>query len=131
TCSAATPLLVNTPINATSFGSFNDYQLSGATCFTGIAQSSSIATGVDVVFSFMAPSTNVFSFKVTNYSSTGNLVMYATTSCPAATPGSPVNITCDNISGPAFIASNRALSSTSEELMCLSLTSGQQVFIFV
>ena len=130
-CAAATPLSVNTPLNGTTFAAFNDYQLSGATCFTGIGQLSSNATGVDVVYSFTAPSANTFSFKVTNYSATGNLVMYATTSCPAATPGTPVNITCNNVSGPAFAASNRAAGSTSEELMCLSLTAGQQVFIFV
>ncbi len=131
TCSAATPLTINTPLNGTTFAGNNDYQLTGTTCFTGIGQSSSTATGREVVYSFIAPSTNTFSFKVTGYAVTGNLVMYATTSCPAATPGVPVNITCNNVSGPAFAATNRAAGSTSEELMCLSLTSGQQIFIFV
>jgi peptidase C25-like protein len=131
TCGGATLLPLNTPLSGTNFAAFNDYQLTGTSCFTGVGQTSSSATGVDVVYSFTAPSTNVFSFKVTNYSATGNLVMYATNSCPAATPGTPVNITCNNVSGPAFVASNRPSASTSEELMCVSLTSGQQIFIFV
>ena len=131
TCSAAITLPVNTAINGTTVAGNNDYQLSGTSCFTGVGQTSSTATGREVVYSFTAPSTNTFSFKLTGYAVTGNLVMYATTSCPAATPGTPVNITCNNISGPAFAASNRVSGSTSEELMCLSLTTGQQVFIFV
>jgi peptidase C25-like protein len=131
TCAAAIALSVNTPVSGTTVAANNDYQLTGATCFTGIGQISSSATGRDVVYTFTAPTTNLFSFKVTNYGVTGNLVMYATTSCPAATPGTPVNITCNNISGPAFAASNRGSGSSSEELMCLSLTAAQQVFIFV
>lgn len=131
TCAAATALTVNTPVSGTTFAAFNNYQLTGATCFTGIGQTASTATGVDVVYSFTAPSANTFSFKVTGYAVTGNLVMYATNSCPAATPGVPVSITCNNVSGPAFAASNRINGSTSEELMCLSLTAGQQIFIFV
>ena len=131
TCATPIALTVNTPVVATNFAASNDYQLTGSSCFTGIGQTASSATGADVVFSFTAPATNIYSFKVTNYNTTGNLVMYATTSCPAATPGTPVNITCDSLSGPAFVASNRATASSSEELMCLSLTSGQQVFIIV
>jgi hypothetical protein len=131
TCAAATALTINTPVNGTTIAASNDYQLSGTSCFTGIGQTSSNSVGRDVVYSFTAPSANTFSFKVTNYSTSGNLVMYATTSCPAATPGVPVNITCDNVAGPAFVATNRASGSSSEELMCLSLTAGQQIFIFV
>ncbi len=131
TCSAATALTLNTPASGTTIGAFNDYQLTGASCFTGVGQTAVIGGGRDVVYSFTAPTANTFSFKVTNYGVTGNLVMYATTSCPAATPGTPVNITCNNITGPAFVASNRAAGSSSEELMCLSLTASQQIFIFV
>jgi hypothetical protein len=131
TCVAATALALNTPVTGTTMAAFNDYQLTGATCFTGVGQTSSTATGREVVYSFTAPTANTFSFKVTNYAATGNLVLYATSSCPAATPGTPVNITCNNISGPAFLASNRAAGSSSEELMCLSLTASQQIFIFV
>ncbi len=130
-CASATSLSLNTPLNATTFAAFNDYQLSGTTCFTGIGQTSSTAGGRDVVYSFTAPTANTYSFKVTNYGATGNLTMYATTSCPAATPGTPVNITCSSPGGPAFVASNRATGSSSEELMCLALTAGQQIFIFV
>ncbi len=131
TCAGAVTLPLNTAVNGTTFAGNNDYQLTGASCFTGIGQNSSTAIGREVVYSFTAPSTNTFSFKVTGYAVTGNLVMYATTSCPAATPGTPVSITCNNLSGPAFVASNRVSGNTSEELMCLSLTTGQQIFIFV
>jgi len=130
-CSAATPLVLNTPVNGSNFGALNDYELTGATCFTGIGQTPSSGTGADVVFSFTAPSTGSYSFKVTNHSAAGNLVIYATTNCPAAVSGTPVDITCNNVSGPAFVSSNRSSTSTSEELMCISLTSGQQIFIFV
>jgi len=131
TCAGATTLALNAPLAGTTFAAFNDYQLTGASCFTGIGQTSSSTVGREVVYSFTATSANTYSFKVTNYSAAANLVMYASNSCPAATPGTPVNIACNNISGPAFAASNRAAGSTSEELMCVPLTNGQQIFIFV
>jgi hypothetical protein len=131
TCSSPQALTLNTSVNGTTLGAVNDYQLSGATCFTGIGNTSSGATGRDVVYSFTAPTAGNYSFRVTNFNVISNLVLYVMTSCPAATLGTPVNITCNNVSGPAIAAANRANTSSAEEVMCLALTASQQVFIVV
>jgi hypothetical protein len=125
TCAAATPLTLNTPLSGTTAFAANDYQLSGAACFTGVGQTASTAAGVEVVYSFTAPSAGSYSFKVTNYSIANNLVLYAAISCPAATPGTPVTV------GTCLAASNRNASGSSEEIACLSLSAGQQIFLFV
>ncbi|HJQ24580.1 MAG TPA: C25 family cysteine peptidase, partial [Blastocatellia bacterium] len=123
TCAGATALSLFTPVDGTTVAAANDYQLSGSTCFTGVGQTASTAAGRDVVYSFTAPSADTYSFRVTNYDTDANLVLYAASSCPAGTP--PVTVsTC-------LGAANRDSSSSSEEVMCLSLTNGQQVFIFV
>jgi hypothetical protein len=124
TCANPTVLPLSTPVAGTTVAALNDYQLSGSTCFTGIGQTASTATGRDVVYSFTAPSAGDYSFKVINYFS-GELVLYAASSCPAATPGTPVTVaTC-------VAAANRHKAEHSEEIPCLSLTSGQQIFLFV
>jgi hypothetical protein len=125
TCASAAPLSVNTPVSGTTAFAVNDYQLSGAACFTGIGQTASTATGADVVYSFTASSAGSYSFKVTNYSTANNLVLYAASSCPAATPGVPVTV------GTCLAAANRNSSASSEEIACLALTAGQQIFLFV
>ncbi|MFL6212739.1 MAG: C25 family cysteine peptidase [Blastocatellia bacterium] len=124
TCAAATALPLGLPVAGTTVAASNDYQLSGAACFTGLGQTSSPATGRDVVYSFTAPSAGDYSFKVINFFS-GNLVLYAASSCPASTPGTPVTVaTC-------IAAANRHTTRHSEEIPCLTLASGQQIFIFV
>jgi hypothetical protein len=125
TCAGAVALSLDTPVNGTTVVASDDYELSGSGCFTGIGQNPSTATGNDVVYSFTAPVAGNYSFKVTNFDSLSRLVLYIASSCPAATPGTPVTVaTC-------LSAANRSLSSPSEEVMCQSLTAGQQVFIFV
>ena len=121
TCSGAIALSLNTPVDATTTSGTapianNDYNLSGAGCFSGIGQSASTADGIDVVYSFTAPSAGNYSFRVFNYASPfSNLVLYVASSCPAATPGTPVTVsTC-------LGASNRAPDSPAEEVMCLPL----------
>ena len=131
TCSGAIALSLNAPVDATTTSgatpaAMNDYNLSGAACFPGIGQIASTADGIDVVYSFTAPSAGNYSFRVFNYTNPfSNLVLYVASSCPAATPGTPVTVnTC-------LGASNRAPDSPAEEVMCLPLTLNQQVFIFV
>ena len=131
-CAGAAALLLNTPVNGATVAGFipianNDYVLSGSACFTGIGQTPSTAGGDDVVYSFTAPSAGSYSFRVYNYSSPdiADLVVYVASSCPAATPGSPVTVTT------CLGASNRSSVSTAEEVMCLPLSASQQVFIFV
>ena len=132
TCASPSALTLSTPVNGTTQGATNDYQLSGSACFTGVGQTQSDAVGRDVVYSFTAPVAGTYSFKVTNYFNsisppfvTSNLVLYVASTCPAATPGVPVVV------GSCLGAANRASASTSEEVMCLSLSAGQQVFVFV
>jgi hypothetical protein len=131
-CASPIALTLSTPVNGTTQGATNDYQLSGSTCFTGVGQTQSDATGRDVVYSFTASVAGTYSFKVTNYFNsisppaiTSNLVLYVASSCPAATPGVPVTV------GTCLGAANRASVNTSEEVMCLTLAASQQVFIFV
>lgn len=124
TCSAPTSLLLNTPHNGTTQFAGNDYQLSASTCFDlGIGNTSSSASGRDVVYSFTAPNEGKYSFKVTGYDTSKQLVLYLATSCPTGVP--PVTVaTC-------LAAANRQLASTSEEVNCVLLTLGQTVFIYV
>jgi hypothetical protein len=127
TCAGAIPVALNEVVSGTTVGGLNDYQLSGGACFTGFGQSASTASGRDVVYSFTAPAAGNYSFRISNYGGGGDPVLYVASTCPAAT-GSPVTVTT------CLGASNRtgAVGAyTSEEVMCLPLTSGQQVFIFV
>ncbi len=123
TCAGAIALSLDTPVNGSTAVAANDYQLSGAGCFTGLGQTASTASGGDAVYSFTAPAAGNYSFKVTNFDTIRNLVLYVATTCPAGPP--PVTVsTCS-------AAANRQLSSTSEEVNCVALSSGQQVFVFV
>jgi hypothetical protein len=123
TCASPGLLTLNTPVSGTTVAAANDYQLSGSTCFTGVGQVSSTAAGHDVVYSFTAPSAAKYSFRVTGYDPNSNLVLYVASSCPGGLP--PVTVaTC-------LAAANRDPSSTAEEVYCLPLSAGQQVFVFV
>jgi len=125
-CSGAVALSLNTPISGTTAAAGADYQLSGTTCFTGVGNVPSTAAGRDVVYSFTAPATANYSFNVTGYNAVNNLVLYLSTSCSA-----PGTLTCSNSSGPVRAAANRQTGGTSESVNCVSLTTGQQVFVFV
>lgn len=130
TCAGVIPLSLNTPLNGTTTSGLtpaatNDYVLSGAACFTGIGQTASTADGIDVVYSFTAPTAGTYSFRAFDYNTSfSNLVLYVASSCPAAT-GSPVTV------GTCLGASNRSPDGEAEEVMCLSMAMGQQVFIYV
>lgn len=123
TCSSPTSLTLNTPVNGTTASAAGDYQLSGAACFTGVGQTASTATGRDAVYSFTAPSAANYSFRVTGFDITKNLVLYVASTCPGGLP--PVTV------GTCLGAANRDPFSTSEEVQCLPLSAGQQVFVFV
>lgn len=122
TCAVATTLLLNTPLQGTTVGATNDYELSGAGCFTGIGNTPSTAAGNELVYSFTAPSAGSYSFRVTNYNG-GDLVLYTATTCPVGAP--PVIV-------PSCLgAANRLVVGTAEEVPCLSLSAGQNIFVFV
>jgi hypothetical protein len=122
-CSSPTTLTLNTPATGTNQGAFDDYQLSGSACFTGVGQTASTAAGRDVTYSFTAPTAGNYSIRVTKFSTTSNLVLYAASSCPSGSP--PVIVsTC-------LAAANRNSAFGAEEVMCLSLTASQEIFLFV
>ena len=125
-CAGASALTLNTPVDGTTAAASADYSLSGATCFTGVGNTSSTASGRDVVYSFTAPAAGNYSFRVTNYDSLSNLILYVSTACPA-----PSTLTCNNVGGPVIAAANRDSGSSAEEIKCLSLANAQQVFVFV
>src|SRR6266496_2002562 len=127
TCAGAIPLTLNIPVaGGTTGNTNNDYQLSGSACFTGTGNTATTASGRDVVYSFTAPAAGQYSFRAWQYVSTGtsNAVVYLADTCPAANPGTPVPVSC-------FAASNFQSSTGGEELNCVSLTAGQQVFFYI
>jgi hypothetical protein len=125
TCASPASLALNLPTSGTVVLATNDYQLeAGSAAFTGIGQTTSTGVGREVVYRFRAPLTGAYSFRVTDYLATGNLVLYLSDTCPAATIGSPVTVA-------ATQAANRNTSSSSEELVPVKLGAGAQVFLFV
>jgi hypothetical protein len=124
-CSSAVPLQLRQSVDGTLSTAVNDYQLSGAACFIGVGQTASVADGGDAVYSFTAPAAANYSFKLTDFTGVGDLVLYTASSCPAATVGTPVTVaTC-------LMASNRNAVQASEEVLCQAMTAGQTVYIFV
>jgi hypothetical protein len=125
TCASAVPLQLRQRVDGTLSTAVNDYQLSGAACFIGVGQTASVADGGDAVYSFTAPQAANYSFKLTDNTGVGDMVLYTASSCPAATPGTPVTVaTC-------LMAANRNAVQAAEEVLCQAMTAGQTVYIFV
>ncbi|HKR60354.1 MAG TPA: hypothetical protein VJS64_11525, partial [Pyrinomonadaceae bacterium] len=128
TCADATPLTLNIPVAGFTSGvAANDYQLPAASpCFPA-GHTATTAAGRDVVYSFTAPSAGQYSLRAWQYTSTGtsNVTTYASSTCPAATPGAPVTVTT------CLSAANIQSSTGGEEVNCLTLTAGQQVFFYI
>ena len=124
TCANAILLSLNIPAHGSTAGGTDDYRIViGSPSFTGIDQTPSIAAGRDVVYSFTAPKAGKFSFKTFDYDTLEDLVIYVTADCPAASPGNPKSL--------APIASaNRSLVNA-EQIICVPMTAGQTVFLFV
>src|SRR6185436_19336035 len=120
-CEAAVPLTLDTPVSGSTQLAGNDYRLNGSTCFTGVGQTPSVATGRDVVYSFTAPSAGSYSFRAGRYG-TGNVVLYLASNCPSGTK--PITV------GTCLAAANRS-AGPSEEVMCQSLASGATVYAYV
>jgi hypothetical protein len=126
TCALAQPVFLDTRITGSTILASNNYQLSGSACFTGLGHTAVTAAGRDVVYSFTAPTAGPYSIKAYNYSfeSGFNLVLYAAAGCLG---GTNAVITVTN----CLAAANRNSASTAEEISCLPLAAGQQIFIFV
>lgn len=127
TCAAPTTLTLNNPQTATLSMAFDDYELSGVVCFGGVGQIATFASGRDAVHTFTAPTADSYSFRVQNLEAGGNPVLYLATECQPAVGGQPVVVGC-------LTASNRTSSASgfaSEEVACLGLAAGQQVYLYV
>jgi len=126
-CSSPQPVQLNVPVVGRTLYARNDYDFGNSVCFTGVGQTPVDTPGLDVVFSFTAPSNDTYSFKVKNYNLAAepdyDLVLYVSPVCPATEPG---GVTINDCLG----AANRNLS-IAEEVLCVPLTNSQQVFIFV
>jgi len=123
-CAAPVALTLGVPRTGTNQFSANDFQLSGAACFSGLGQAPVNAAGRDVVYSFTAPVAGEYSFRA-GVKDTSNPVLFVAGTCP---PGGPPVVV-----GSCLAAANRNLltSPGAEEVSCLGLAAGQQVFAFV
>jgi hypothetical protein len=123
TCGAAATLTLDTPVSGTTVTASDDARLpSGSPCFTGIGQTASTASGVDVAYRFTAPGDGRYSFRLTGYDPSKNAVLYVASDCPS---GSPPGLVAGCLGG-----ANRTVTSP-EEVSCLPLVSGQTVYVYV
>src|SRR5439155_11494074 len=107
-------------------------ELSDPSCFTGTGQTVSTAPGGEVVYEFHAPTSGEYSFRATGFSPASNLVLWVAGSCPPATPGTPVTVgSCLGAANRTVNAANSYSANTAEEVSCLPLAAGQNVFVFV
>ncbi len=126
------PLALDRITLGTTLNAANDYR--STTCpFPGPGQIPTTSNGIDVVFSFEAPSTDLYSFRYVQDDSGANLrfqgpSLYLSTQCPAP---DPVN----TVAG-CFVAANRMNDQTtgngnrSEEINCVALTGGTTYYLF-
>lgn len=131
-CGSPAPVTLGLPVIGATYPSSDDYRLSGPACFAGPGQTPSGAAGGDVVYSFSPPVSGAYSFRATGYSLAGNLVLHVADACPPAAPGTPV--TLDGCLGAANRTSpppTAANANSAEEVPCLPLLAGRNVFIVV
>ena len=125
-CSNPQPVQLNIPVLGRTLFAHDDYDFGNSLCFTGNGQTPVDTPGLDVVFSFTAPSNGTYSFKVKNYNIAADpnydLVIYISPTCPLPDPGGTMN--------DCLAAANRNLG-IAEEVACLPLTNSQIVYIFV
>ncbi len=122
-CSSPTAIFLNTPIAGTSVAATADYTITSANPpYAGVGHTNSTAPGRDVVYTFTAPSAGKYSFRVSGYSTSQNLIVYITDTCPA--PGAI-------LTANTLAAANRNTSNGAEEVACITLAASQQVYVFV
>ena len=118
-CSGAAEIGVDLPLSGTTFAAANDYQLSGAACFTGVNQTTSTAPGRDLAYSFTSTTTGLYSLRVRG--AVSNPVIYTSNACVSGP--APATVSCVD-------AANRS-SSTADEISCVSITGGSTVYLYV
>jgi uncharacterized repeat protein (TIGR01451 family) len=122
-CSSAAVLTLDTPVSGTTILALDDTRLpTGSTCFGGIGQTPSVAPGLDVAYRFTAPEAGAYSFRLSDYDSSKNALLYVSSDCPSG--ASPALV------AGCLAAANRTAISP-EEVSCLPLAAGQGVYVFV
>ena len=124
---SALPLSLNLPVDGTTVGAEDDYELSGAGCFSGAGNPPSTADGRDAVYAFQAPSAGDYAFRAKTRGGIGNnRVPYVASSLPGPGPPGQAVTAC-------LAAANRTgISGTAiEEVSPVSLAGGQTVFVVV
>ncbi len=122
-CAEAMQLALDVPARGSTAWAADDYRLSGQLCFTGVQQMASPAAGGDVVYTFRAPLAGAYSFKVSHYALSSDLVVHVAAACPVGAAPATVNA--------CLAASNRSTSSSSEEVLCVPLAADQLVYVIV
>jgi hypothetical protein len=125
TCANAIPAQLNIPIHGSTAGAANNYQIVGTSAFWGVDQTPAPAAGRDVVYSFAAPASGTYSFKVYNYDVLQNLVLHVSPGPACPTGSFPIGI------ANCLAAANRSGVNSAEEIVCLPMSAGQQVFAIV
>jgi len=125
TCLTAMPLFLNTPVTGSTVLGSNNYRLSGTGPFTGTGQRAAAGIGRDVVYRFLAPEAGDYSFKASAYKDDTDfdLMLYIGGYCA---PGVGAQ-TLTNV----IAAANRNHVGTAEEVMCVPLTNGQLVYVYL
>lgn len=128
-------LPLNTTVQVSTIdGEANDSQVGGgAACYPGVGQTTTLttleATRRDRVHRFTAPRTAAYTFRAGASVRSYDPVLYVTDSCVAATTPPHIYSPPQCLSGASRLAS--ATVSQQEEVVCLPLTLGQQVYVWV
>ncbi len=121
-CAAAVQLALDTPVSGSNEQAVDDYQTAAnTTCYSGVGQITSSAAGRDVAYTFTSAANGLYSFKVTGFATSKNLVVHVASNCPAT---APATIDC-------LKAANRNSSVSSEEVDCVSIPQGTTVYVYV
>jgi hypothetical protein len=124
TCEGAEELTTASSVFTTMAGSTNNYTLNAPACFTSDS-STTAASGVERVYSFTAPTAGQYSIRARTFVDSSNLVLYATSACPASSTVSAAEcLTAVNRDG-IFAGLN------GDQIHCYSMSAGQKIFVFV
>ena len=127
TCTSPVPLALNKAVRGTTVYTYDDYH--STNCYTGVGNVATSALGRDAVFSFTAPADGKYSVRYIQDATEPPLlhqdfVLYASNSCPPS--GS--NVSC--FAGANRVGTSVTPRNKSEELYCMTLTSGQTIYVF-
>src|SRR5262249_14180688 len=119
-CNVATPLSLDTPLTGSTVHAFDDYELSGSSCFARTGQRVSPASRPAVAHLFRAPPAGRDSSLVANNDRTSRPFHSAPGTRRSGPPPNSVT-TCPG-------AGNRPSAGTAEEVMCVPRAGGPPVY---